>query len=244
MHKLIVLAGFTCLLTGLASAGSFTNIVVPGTANVQTAGGNADPATCCNSNGASTAAVLAITFAAGPNQVLTLSSVTGTVGCSGVLTNGADGTCFNFAPTSITTLNSISGIATVFVANMFLVGVFVDDNVPSGPQPGYLSYQAPDAFQLPDYTAVMALNRLFFIGDGLTGTGSGQTQRFGVPNGATRLFLGFVDGFNFQGAADYYGDNVGALTVSGDISSTVPEPGTLALLPLGAAALWLLKKRS
>ncbi|HEY3242752.1 MAG TPA: hypothetical protein VGM03_05305 [Phycisphaerae bacterium] len=38
------------------------------------------------------------------------------------------------------------------------------------------------------------LRQPFFIGDGLTGTGSGAVQQFLVPDGATRLFLGTIDG--------------------------------------------------
>ena len=34
---------------------------------------------------------------------------------------------------------------------------------------------------------------MFFIGDGLTGTGSGAVQQFVVPAGATRLFLASSD---------------------------------------------------
>jgi len=241
MFKLLLLAGLSCVFSTLSFASSFTNIVVPGTANIQTANGNIDPATCCNSNGPSTQAVLALTFAAGANQVLTFSNIGGMVGCAGSLTNGADGGCLPFH-TSISNLNGLSGISTGFNANMFLVGVFTDDNVPVGPPPGSLNYTNPAAFQLGDYTPYMALNRLFFIGDGLTGTGSGAVQTFGVPLGATRLYLGFADSFNFQGSVDFYGDNVGALTVNGSVN-TVPEPGTLAVVPLGAAALWLFKRR-
>jgi len=241
MFRLSILAALCLTFAALSFGASFTGIVVPGTANIQTAGGNADPTTCCNSNGASTAAVLAITFAAGPNQVLTLNNVTGTVGCSGVLTNGPDGTCFNFAQTGINPLNSISGIFTGVVANMFLVGVFVDDNTPSGPAPASFNYPDAASFALPALNNIV-LNRLFFLGDGLTGTGSGATTTFNVPAGATRLFLGFADGFNFQGAADYYGDNVGSLTVNGDISTVVPEPSTIALLSGGLAA-FLLRRR-
>jgi len=239
MYKLLFLAGLSCLFSGLSFASSFTNVVVAGSANIQTANGNADPATCCN--GASLPAVLALTFAAGPNQVLTFNNISGMVGCAGSLTNGADGGCLPFT-TNISPLNSISGLMTGINANMFLVGVFTGDATPSGPPPALLDYTNAAAFSLADYTPYMALDRVFFIGDGLTGTGTGATQRFGVPVGATRLYLGFIDAFNFQGAPGFYTDNVGTLTVNGSVD-TVPEPGTLALLPLGAAALWLLKRR-
>jgi hypothetical protein len=53
------------------------------------------------------------------------------------------------------------------------------------------------------------LGQSFFIGDGLTGTDSGSQQRFLVPPGATTLYLGFADGYRFQGTPGWYADNTG-----------------------------------
>ena len=53
-----------------------------------------------------------------------------------------------------------------------------------------------------------ALGQLFFIGDGRTSAGS--VQRFAVPNGAARLYLGIADAWGFQGPAGYYDDNGGS----------------------------------
>jgi hypothetical protein len=38
------------------------------------------------------------------------------------------------------------------------------------------------------------LRQVFFIGDGLSGSGTGAVQRFVAPAGATRLFLADLDG--------------------------------------------------
>jgi hypothetical protein len=54
---------------------------------------------------------------------------------------------------------------------------------------------------------------VFFIGDGLTGTGKGNVQKFAVPRGATRLFLGIADGGSFGGPPGCYGDNLGTFQV-------------------------------
>jgi hypothetical protein len=72
-----------------------------------------------------------------------------------------------------------------------LIGVFLDDTQPANP--------APSDFSSSTSAAVIApgLRQPFFIGDGLTGTGSGERQQFVVPAGATRLFLGTMDGFGW-----------------------------------------------
>jgi hypothetical protein len=160
-----------------------------------------------------------------------------------------DGTNISTASVGST---GISGI--VFTGReMFLVGVFVDNSVPSG----------FGAFA-DNYTSVSTqvnfaplLGQVFFIGDGLTGTdgvnvGSGSTQTFQVPNTATRLFLGFVDSFNnfsttAGGAPGAYGDNTGSLSVNlntaGLAVTALPEPSTVMLMGLGMIGLALLRRK-
>jgi hypothetical protein len=84
----------------------------------------------------------------------------------------------------------LSGINTVFNA---LVGVFLGDGPPdpSG-QPPSLNFIPPTETSFQALSP--QLQQVFFIGDGLTGTGTGATQAFVVPEGATRLFLGSSDG--------------------------------------------------
>ncbi len=72
-----------------------------------------------------------------------------------------------------------------------LVGVFLDDSVPSGTAPAPLNSGI-------DFTTLSpGLRQIFWIGDGLTGTGTGEVQQFFAPPGATRLFLGASDGFGW-----------------------------------------------
>ncbi|HEY1946405.1 MAG TPA: PEP-CTERM sorting domain-containing protein [Bryobacteraceae bacterium] len=170
-------------------------------------------------------------FSAAANQILSFSSVTGVVGCNFALTNGPDGSCFPGVSTTVTSYGGLSGIS-VNGQNMFLVGVFLDDTEPSGAGPAILSYGfgAPGGLSTSDASFSPEINQVFFIGDGLTGTGSGQIQNFLVPDTADRLYLGFAD--SFDSVPSYYADNVGSLTATFSItgSAAVPEPSTIFLV--------------
>jgi hypothetical protein len=81
-----------------------------------------------------------------------------------------------------------------------LLGVFLDDT-----QPNLSAAPDPLAY-MPDAPVVApGLRQPFFIGDGLTP--SGAAQQFIVPAGATRLFLGTVDGYGWY-------NNVGSFSVA------------------------------
>ncbi len=105
-----------------------------------------------------------------------------------------------------------------------LLGVFLDNSQPdSTPAPASLDFSS---IGINFSSLAPQVKQVFFIGDGLTGTGSGAVQNFIVPTGATRLFLGPLD----------YGtyNNGGSFTVKVE---AVPEPSTifgLGLLGLGA----------
>jgi hypothetical protein len=109
---------------------------------------------------------------------------------------------------------------------MFLAGVFLSDAAPSGPAPASLDFSGT-AIGRSFSSLAPALQQTFYIGDGLTGEGSGAAQSFLVPDGATRLFLGIVDGSYFVGGPDYYDNNRGSFVAT---FSVVPEldPGSFA----------------
>jgi hypothetical protein len=178
-------------------------------------------------------------FAAGPGQVLTFSNISGIVNYSGASpatsTNG-NGDGGYLSGTNILSYGGISGIRSDN-AFAFLVGVFLNDSEPTGTGPLALDFTNNTSFA----ELAPELNQTFFIGDGLTGSGLGNIQRFLVPDQATRLFLGFADGNAVQGFPPIpvlpggYSNNTGSLVANFDIqpaTESVPEPGTI----LGALA--------
>jgi len=85
-----------------------------------------------------------------------------------------------------------------------LLGVFLGPEPPNlAPAPVALDFATQAA---RDYTNLApVLKQVFFIGDGVNSAGFTQTVE--VPPGATRLFLGPMDGFHWY-------DNVGSFTVT------------------------------
>jgi len=110
-----------------------------------------------------------------------------------------------------------------------LVGVFIGSGAPTGPAPA----QRNDGVA---FNAISpALNQIFWIRDGLTGTGVGTVQQFTAPTGAMFLYFGTVDGFGWN-------NNVGTIDVSISQISTseTPLPAALPLFATGLGALRLL----
>ncbi len=96
-----------------------------------------------------------------------------------------------------------NGISSTVAPWNALMGVFVGSDPPNLTAPpdslDFLSGARDFAHLEPE------LKQVFFIGDGLTGEGLGATQTFLVPEGATRLYLGTMDGsgwFNNSGSFD------------------------------------------
>jgi hypothetical protein len=127
---------------------------------------------------------------------------------------------------------------------MFLAGVFLTDAPPAAPAPASLDFSST-AIGRSFTTLSPLLQQTFYIGDGLTGEGSGSTQSFLVPDGATRLFLGIVDGSYFVGGPDYYDNNVGTFSATFEVN-TVPEidpHSSVSAVSLLVAALALVERR-
>jgi hypothetical protein len=128
-----------------------------------------------------------------------------------------------------------NGLADVIAPLNTLLGVFLDDTQPDvSPAPSALDF-GPTGLGLDFLSLSPGLKQVFFIGDG--STSGGTVQHFVVPAGATRLFLGTMDGYGWY-------NNTGAFSVEvyhGDI--TVPEPSTLLLLGTAFATLGLRRSR-
>jgi hypothetical protein len=112
---------------------------------------------------------------------------------------------------AVSAIDALGGLSGYNGPQGALVGVFLDGANPK-------DKSAPDDLDMESLgtefaTLTPALGQVFFIGDGLTGTGSGAAQTFVVPGGATRLFLGIADGSGFGGAPGCYGDDIGAFQV-------------------------------
>ncbi len=126
--------------------------------------------------------------------------------------------------------NGVSGMTAD--TSGFLAGVFESGTI--GAAPAALSFSAiggPGVIKTSFGSLSPSLQQSFFVGDGLTGDGSGAIQTFYVPTGATTLYLGIVDACGFSGSPSCYNDNGGSFTVM--TQSAVPEPATWAMLLLG-----------
>ena len=123
--------------------------------------------------------------------------------------NGPEGSGTSLGlSTDINSYGGISGIVDRTNA-MFLVGVFLDDEEPmEGDHPERLGFTDKE-----DFTELAPLiGQTFFIGNG-------QGKTFVIPEGATRLFLGFADAFDMHGDPGWYGNNSGQLAVTVEFAS-------------------------
>ena len=167
-------------------------------------------------------------------ETLIFPSVSGSLACDISASSGADGSCGS----TDTSIDNIGGLSGIFVAgsNMFLAGVFLDSQEPSGLGPDALQYNTGALGSLNTTDAVFSptLAQVFFIGDGRAGDNS--IQRFTVPNGATRLLLGFAG--TSSGLPSFDAHNGGALVATFDIgalpgnltASDTPEPPSYSLI--------------
>ncbi|MGD0463284.1 MAG: TadG family pilus assembly protein [Tepidisphaeraceae bacterium] len=97
---------------------------------------------------------------------------------------------------SVTTSGSEHGISNIAVPINSIVGVFLDNNVPdnAGTVPAGKDYSTQTE---RDYLSVEPdLRQTFYVGAGQTSLGDQQTII--VPPGATRLFLGTMDGHEWS----------------------------------------------
>ena len=222
-----------------AQAQSFTGQSVSATANIFGAGNPGNP-TPNPGGGSGGAPAPNFQISPGTGRVLSFSSVSGLVSLSTSISTVPDGlTSGGNAPFGLsgnfTSFQGISGIS-LNRGSGFLIGVFLSGAIPADPAPASLGFTNIGTAGLIDTgfaSLSPLLNQTFFVGDGLTGNGSGSMQLFAVPDGAERLFLGYADASGYNGAPGQYQDNTGSVTVSFQVTapnSSVPEPGSLVML--------------
>ena len=143
----------------------------------------------------------------GSARVVTFPRITGKVTpiVGDAPLNGPDGD--HRGPTNIKSLKGISGIMD-FTNGMFLVGVFLTDSAPKRPAPPRIDFTETERFDV----LAPRIGQTFFIGNG-------KGRRYQVPPAATRLYVGFADGFFYQGAPGWYGNNAGRLRVTVEVTS-------------------------
>jgi len=216
------------------------SVSVPGTSNPYLSG-MPNGSTCCTGDAAPAQSPVQVTgLSLIPGTALTFSATGGIDFQGNPPSVGPDG---SFIFTTAST-NGISGAT--WPANS-LVGVFLDNSQPdSTPAPADLNFGsgAGTAF----LSLAPALKQVFFIGDGRTGTGSGPTQTFVIPTGATRLFVGAADGFGwFNNVGSFSVTVAPAATPSAPAAANVPTlsiPMLIVMaLALAAAATVVLRRR-
>ena len=151
----------------------------------------------------------------------------GTIPVYGPEGNGAPGSSL---------LDAFGGISGYIGTEGALVGLFLDNSIPSAGPPPAIDF-SNGGIGIDFMSLSPDLGQVFFIGNGVTSGGDFQT--FTAPAGATRLFLGVPDGFGFDGPPGAYDDNDGSYRVRIGINEipTIPEPGTGVLVIAALAAL-------
>jgi hypothetical protein len=172
-------------------------------------------------------------------DVLTFSNVVDSPGGVSV-----DGSCFDTTPDAGVCYTDefgfspgpVNGISLAHLPADALVGVFVASGGPSGSTPADLDFTGAGGYSF--LTLSPLLDQLFFVGDGLTGTGTGTVQQFTAPAGTATLYLAVADSVGSSVG------NVGYITADVSDLTSVPEPGTLLSLGTLLALLTLRCKRT
>jgi hypothetical protein len=140
----------------------------------------------------------------GTGRVLTFPEVTGRVNPITSQPNfvGPEGDDGEFGTTDVQSFGGISGIVHQ-EAGIFVVGVFLSDDPPREP--------APERLDVTDMAAAGSvepeIGQTFLIGDG-------TDLLVQVPDEATRLFVGYADGFYYKGQPGWYDNNSGLVEVT------------------------------
>jgi hypothetical protein len=157
-----------------------------------------------------------------PGTMITFTSVSGTVshgtvsGTGPFGSDGKTGSLYNHGSDApVAQPGAENGIADIVSPIVALLGVFIGPDAPNTTAaPARRDYSQASSRDRAVYDDIL-LKQPFFIGDGKT---SGNVvQQFKVPEGATRLFLGPMDGHEWN-------NNSGSFTV------TLTSPRSVSLV--------------
>ena len=167
-----------------------------------------------------------VAFSAGQFLTFAVSGQTDHCDGGGCGFAGADGDAFEGVWGKATgDENGISNLVSPIDA---LVGVFLGPDQPNlTAAPATLDFSTAASRDFDSLSPL--LKQAFFVGDGLRNDGT-TVQTFFAPAGATRLYLGLMDGFDNW-------NNAGAL----EVEVNVPEPAVLVLL--GVAGIAIARRR-
>lgn len=197
-----VLAATGAALAGAASEASLT---VPSKADLYYAGLATVPSPGLQNGGG---LPVLYRLPSGAHRVLTVSATRGTLNWGPGSPNfGADGDQTGNTLGGVTNISGYRGLSGIHMRRdqLFLAGVFLGASAPKPPAPPRLS----EANASSAAALAPRLQQVFPIGDGRTS--SGTVQRFTVPAGATRLYLGYTDADGFSGPPGFYDDNTGSI---------------------------------
>ena len=182
---------------------SFASAAVPATANIFGAGHSVAPGPA----GGGAGVLPSVVNLSSGTRFVQFPKITGLIGTvSGSPSTPPDGIQAGYNGSSY---GGISGIVADYGG--FLAGVFLDNAEPTNPAPPRLTFQgAAESYQV----LRPLLQQTFYIGDGLTGSGTGDPQTLFVPAGATRLCLGIFDAPGWSGPPGDYADNSGQFNVT------------------------------
>lgn len=216
------------LALGLTASASASTIV-PGTSDLWLAGmPNGSTASFSDVAPGQSPVELLLSFSSGDHLLFAATGLTDHCDFGGCGLAGPEGDLLEPATSHL--VGSENGIGDLFAPIDALIGVFLGPAQPdSSAAPGAVLDFSTLASR--DFASLSPLlKQPFFIGDGRRNDGL-TLQSFVVPVGATRLFVGTMDGF------DWF-NNVGSLEVT---ATNVPEPATVVLV--GAGLLGALRRR-
>ncbi|MGB8169416.1 MAG: hypothetical protein WCF18_18095 [Chthoniobacteraceae bacterium] len=232
-HQILTVATFLAF-NHIAHAGIIESVLVPVTANFYGSGHRGAAATPQPAGGGGGTAPPSI-------DVLTTTQFgflgSGSAKFSPILPTSTTPEGPAGPPTTFNGFNGLSGFSSDH--DYALYGVFVGAIEPADPRPAALSFVGNTTFA----SLSPQLDQVFYIGDGLTGTGSGSTQLFNVPAGALKLYFGLADGVNSPIDNGFYGDNSGPGYLI-EISRVIPEPSTAVFGAVGFAGMLFSRFRS